>query len=503
MALIGVLGIGVPIWAVTVLPLTIAWQLVETIRGRGRESETTRAARKTLEEAAKDDFVVSKDEFIDPKERSYDLILIGATGFTGRLAMRHLIQYYHDSTKEGSKEKVRWAIAGRSKDKLEKIKKEVIQDLYDEGVLKTSQSVDIDVFVIDTLLRDESLHNLIRNTRCVASTAGPFALYGSHIVEFCAKYGTHYVDITGEQGWSRQMIHKWQTTAKSTGAKIVSFCGHDCIPWDLTVYKMKQKLSQQDEDLTSIVCLNESQGQSISGGTLATIMMGVDGYTTPKFKEGDPWLRVPDDDDASEQKSSSTKPKYEISIPFMPQKVNVALTNFASQSLYTSFHAMAPLNAQIVRRSHVLLEHKKKSPSKLVYNEGVLELDYPTALLSTVSLVLAGSFLLNPLTRYLVENYLLPPGNGPSKKARDASHMCVYAVGTGSKGSQVESAMYFPKDVGYAETSRMLAESGLCLSLNDKELVAGGGFFTPSAAMGDVLFERLCQGGTMYRCAVK
>jgi len=285
---------------VTVLPFTIVYQIIANVLLSKKESKSVTLALKVLEDAAKDDFVVSKDDIIPQKERTYDLLLIGSTGFTGRLSMKQLILNYHESSKSESKEKVRWAIAGRSKEKLDKVKKEVIQDLYDEGKLKTLE-VDIDVIILDTLVRDKNLHSAIRNTRCVATTAGPFAQYGSNVVEFCAKYGTHYVDITGEVDWTRQMLHKWQSTAIATGAKIVNFCGHDCIPWDLTVYKMKQALlaEQNNEDLTEITCLDDMQGGQISGGTLATALMGFDGYKSPKYKGGDPWMKLPFDNDDS------------------------------------------------------------------------------------------------------------------------------------------------------------------------------------------------------------
>lgn len=303
------------------------------------------------------------------------------------------------------------------------------------------------------------------------------------------------------------MIYKWQSTAALTGAKIVPFCGHDCIPWDLTVYKMKQKLAEENEDLAQITCLDDIQGGQVSGGTLATVLMGIDGYKVPKFEGGDPWLKLPYDHDrasgVSGGEKTKSKSKFEIAITFLPEKIKDSLGNFPSQSLYSSFFVMAPVNAQIARRSHAFSEFEAKSPSKLEYKEGNLHLDYPTALLSTIGLGLGFSLLFNPITRSLIEDYLLPPGAGPSKDQQKSAHLCVYAVGKGSKGSQLESAMYFPKDAGYSETSRMLVESGLCLAQNKNIRVEGGGFFTPSSAMGDALLERLCQTGTMYRCTKK
>ena len=379
------------------------------------------------------------------------------------------------------------------------MKESIYQELMDAGISTVSKKDvdDIDVFVVDTLVRDQNFHNLVKNTRAIATTAGPFALYGSNVVEFCAKYGTHYVDITGEQEWSRQMIHKWQDTAQKSGAKIVSFCGHDCIPWDLSVYKLNQKLmSEKGEELTDVVILDEYQGGAMSGGTLATICMGLDGYKAPKFAGGDPWL-------INESGDFVKKNNFAANLPFIPQKVAQSFAAFQSQTLYIGFFIMSVINAEVVKRSHILSSSKKKDGTitPLVYREGLCFVDLPSALIATVGFVLAFSLLLNPLTRHYIQNTLLPPGKGPSVQVQNDAHLCLYASGIGSKGSSVESSMYFPGDGGYSETARMLMESGLCLALNPTD--ENGGFFTPSTAMGDSLLDRLCQSGTMYRSIMK
>ena len=107
-----------------------------------------------------------------------------------------------------------------------------------------------------------TLPTLVKDTRAVITTAGPFQKYGSNVVEFCAKYGTHYVDITGESDWVQNMIVQWHETAQKTGAKIVSMCGHDCVPWDLTVMKLEEALPE-GEELISVDCLNDMVGRLV------------------------------------------------------------------------------------------------------------------------------------------------------------------------------------------------------------------------------------------------
>jgi short subunit dehydrogenase-like uncharacterized protein len=146
-----------------------------------------------------------KDKDVKPRaDRTYDVVVLGATGFTGRLAVRHLAKTY------GVNKSVKWAMAGRSAKKLDKIKKELAEEL------NIKEMAQVDTIVVDAL-DPSTLPKLVTQTRAVATTVGPYALYGNHVVEFCAKYGTHYVDITGELDWVRTMYMHWQDTAKKDG----------------------------------------------------------------------------------------------------------------------------------------------------------------------------------------------------------------------------------------------------------------------------------------------
>jgi short subunit dehydrogenase-like uncharacterized protein len=140
--------------------------------------------------------------------------VLGATGFTGYLAARHLAKTY------GVNQSVKWAIAGRSASKLDQVKSALALELNQPEI-----ATSLDTIVVDTSI-PATLPKLVSVTRVVATTAGPYSLYGNSVVEFCAKFGTHYVDITGEVQWVQAMLCQWQTTAQASGAILVPFCGH-------------------------------------------------------------------------------------------------------------------------------------------------------------------------------------------------------------------------------------------------------------------------------------
>lgn len=207
----------VPVWALTVLPLSVVYQvgsaLVRPIVGLGQSKKDA-----TMTSAAKLDsgYVVDPSTVVPRSERQYDIVVLGATGFTGYLAARHLAKTYGGPKNASS---VKWAIAGRSQSKLEKVKSDLAKELNMDDLLS------LDTIVVDTSIA-ATLPKLVGQTRVVATTAGPYTLYGCSVVEFCAKFGTHYVDITGEVPWVKAMICQWQETAQSTGAVMIPFCGH-------------------------------------------------------------------------------------------------------------------------------------------------------------------------------------------------------------------------------------------------------------------------------------
>jgi len=464
-----VLGLGVPIWATIILPISFIWQTGKAILPGPKKQQLLPSE----DDSVPLDFMPENVKSFSA--RKYDLVLLGATGFTGKLAALYLTQTY------GVNGKVKWALAGRSASKLMELKSDIAKEIGNDDATK------IETIIVDTMVRS-SLHDLVKDTRSVANTAGPFGLYGNNVVEFCAKYGTSYVDITGEKDWSVQMIEKWENVAKKSGAQIISFCGHDSIPWDITASKLTEAMKKEcNDDVVKIECFDEVAG-GISGGTLATILLSIDGYKAPRFTS-DPWIRKAD--------GSSSKHKTKVVMPLFPEKViNVG----EGKTKWSAPFLMTLINGEVVKRSNAL---RSEGNINVEYKEGMLLQDFKTAFVNTAGLIFGATALLNPITRALIEK-ALPPGQGPTKNALERGYLCVHGLATGSRGSQVESAMYFPKDAGYKDTARMVVESGLCLALDREHLpIKNGGFYTPSTGMGDVLLERLCRTGTMFRYRIR
>lgn len=336
-----------------------------------------------------------------------------------------------------------------------------------------------------------TLPTLVKDTRAVVTTAGPFAKYGSNVVEFCAKYGTHYVDITGESDWVQNMIVQWHETAQKTGAKLVSMCGHDSVPWDVTVMKLEEALPE-GEELVSVDCLNEVVGD-FSGGTVETMMLSTSGQAIPRPKYGfNPLVMLPDG-----TKSSFTA-TYEPTL--LVKKCPSISGRFAST--YSAFFVMSIVNADIVKRSTALRQVSKN----VLYRESLALPDFKTAFCFHFGTIAFMTALANPITSMLLQKFVLPkPGQGPSREVMLKSHfLTISAQGVGSKGTKVNSVIYFPRDAGYMDTARMVAESGLVLACDSAKLSPEGGFFTSSTGgMGDPLLDRLCRTGTHFALSVK
>jgi len=336
-----------------------------------------------------------------------------------------------------------------------------------------------------------TLPTLVKDTRCVITTAGPFQKYGSNVVEFCAKYGTHYTDITGESDWVKTMMVQWHETAQKTGAKIVNMCGHDCIPWDLTVFKLEEALPK-GEYLVSVDCLDELVGD-FSGGTAETIMLSTSGQAMPPPKHDfNPLCMLPDG-----TKSDCTSSLEPLLLVKKSAPINGRLA-----STYSAFFVMSVVNADIVKRSTALRQISKN----VVYRESAAFPDFKTAFCTHIGTIMFMTALLNPITSTLLQKFVLPkPGQGPPRNVMENKHfLAISAQGTGSLGTKVESVMYFPRDAGYMDTARMVAESGLVLAMDATMLTREGGFFTSSTGgMGNVLLDRLCRTGTHFALKVK
>ena len=350
--------VAVPLWATLMLPLTVGYQIFKAVSDKLFPKESTFVPQSPLDSGVD----VQESDIIPRPKRKYDVVVMGATGFAGKLAARHLAQTY------GVNKDIKWAIAGRSQSKLDNVKKWLEEEQGVEG------AQEIATLVVDTSI-PSTLPALVRDTRAVVTTAGPFWQYGSSVVEFCAKYGTHYADITAEGGWVQTMMLKWQETAKKTGAKFISFAGHDCIPWDLSVSSMVDMLkSDYNEDLVDVKCYNELEG-GVSGGTIATIMLLM-GDQAPAGPKTNPFHLSAEGilqetrctSDISFLPSKIVKPwdkQSTFATPFLMALVNFDLVSW-SQRKYESWQATGVFRTSSVSRFQDIL-CQLLQPRSIVY----------------------------------------------------------------------------------------------------------------------------------------
>jgi short subunit dehydrogenase-like uncharacterized protein len=407
----------IPVWAITVLPLSILYQtgniLVQQVQKitKGKSSTSQQPALTSVLDSG---YVVDPSTIVAHQERTYDIVVLGVTGFTGYLAARHLIKTY------GIGQSVKWAIAGRSVTKLNDVKVRLSQEF--DPPLDVSQ---LETIVVDTSI-PSTLPKLVAQTRVVATTAGPYTLYGNHVVEFCTKFGTHYVDITGEVDWIKTMICTWQTTAQQTGAKIVPFCGHDSIPWDISAMLLQQKMHEEQNDSVHHMVFYDEMVGGAPGGTFATIMTNIEGKAVKAPRvEFDPFLRLPDGTKSSKVCNADLSMLPRQLIPPQWNALNADIKS--SPEKWTTPFVMALVNSQVVRWSYALrsiigTSHKDTTShdNTITYSESVVHTNAATAYVNYVGMILFGSMLLNPVTAYIMKQYLLPkPGDGPSMKSME------------------------------------------------------------------------------------
>lgn len=380
---------------------------------------------------------------------------------------------------------VQWAIAGRSQTKLDAFKAQLSNELQMESIH------DIPTLIVDTTQPD-TMPTLVQDTRVVATTAGPYSYHGSPVVEFCAKFGTHYVDITGEIPWIKQMMVRYQSTAQGTGAMIVPFCGHDSVPWDLLATTLQETLQAECQDeMKSLACWDDFIG-GFAGGTLATLVAVVEGHLPPDpVTDLDLFRRTPD---GEEREYSAIK-----DLPLVPQKSTSPwdkdLFSSSGKKYWTVPFFMADVNANVVSWSRALQQTGFK---KMVYSEKWRLPDFKTAATLYAGMVMLITSLLNPFTKSVAKCLFTPPGGGPSIELMENKHyLQILAEAVGEKGNKVEAALYFPKDAGCLETSRMLIESALSLALEHDTLpTQKGGFWSPAAALGNTLLQRILNTGS-------
>lgn len=393
--------------------------------------------------------------------RPLDIVLFGATGFTGTLVAHYLAN--------NAPPELRWAIAGRNRAKLESVRDAVgisdlpirIADAHDEASL-------------DALAADASV---------VCATAGPFSKHGRPLVRAAARHGTHYCDITGEPQFVRRSIEENHEEAARTGARIVHCCGYDSIPSDLGVHMLWDHAHR-----TTGRGLRWAKGFAgetkggMSGGTLATIVNAMEEASRDRSvlrRVMDPHGLEPDRRERSRD-------------PFEQDQRGVRWD--ADLERWTAPFMMTVINARIVRRSNALVPGHYGEAFR--YAEAMSLMRGPKGLLFATGVTaalggLAAALAFAPTRKLVAKTRLAQPGEGPSKETREKGYFKFRLVAETEAGAKIRGRVEGHGDPGYAATAKMLGESALCLALDGDRLPAGGGVLTPASAMGMTLVERL------------
>ena len=380
-------------------------------------------------------------------DKKYEIILYGASGFTGQICCKYLRDNYPDLV---------WAMAGRSKEKLEKIKADF--------------NLDCEVIVADGS-DIEALRLLASQTKVVLSTAGPFARYGSLLVQACVEKGSHYTDITGENHWVRGLIDKHHDEAASKGIRIIPSCGYDSIPSDIGAFFT---ISQFDKPVSRVDVYHEAQGGA-SGGTTETIFT-MDGLSK---EMRDPFVLNPAETVSDEQRERS--------------KDGFNIEQVEGIDGWAGIGMMAVANTRVVRRSAALMEQNQKSyGSNFTFGEHGLFSTKRMARLASYGSILAFIVIGTPLKR-LVRPFLLKPGEGPSQETQDKGWFRATFVAYSEDNEKKICSIYGSGDPGYKSTAKLVSESAIALARSN-DLPGGseyGGVLTSAVGLGEVLVDRL------------
>ncbi|MCW2820136.1 MAG: putative trans-acting enoyl reductase [Marmoricola sp.] len=389
----------------------------------------------------------------DPQSRTYDVVLLGATGFTGALTAAYLAEH--------APEDLRWALAGRNRTKLEAVRARLVADLPDDARL-----ADLPLVVADSADL-ASLEALAGSTRVVITTVGPYLLHGEPLVAACAAAGTDYVDLTGEPEFVDQMYLQHHDAAVASGARLVHACGFDSIPHDLGAYFTVQQLgSAEPITLRGVV----RAGGTFSGGTFHSALTAFgrakqmrEASKARRAKEGRP--------EGRRSRAVAGKPHRDGDLglwllplptldPFVVARSGAALPAYGPDFRYSHYAGCKTLR----------------------YAAG--------GAVGVGGLGLAAQ--VKPLRELLKSR--VKQGDGPSEERRAKSWFTVDFVGE-SAGRTVRTRVS-GGDPGYDETAKMLAESAMCLALDDNPQTAGQ--VTTAQAMGDHLLGRLQEAGMRF-----
>ena len=377
-------------------------------------------------------------------DRPFDIVVYGATGYTGRLVAEYLAHHHAGSG-------IKWAMAGRSMAKLEEVR-ELIGAPADTPLIEANSDDPV------------SMAALAGSAQVILTTVGPYQLYGEPLVKACAEAGTDYADLCGEPGWMREMIDRYDAVAKASGARIAFSSGFDSIPFDLGVL-MLQKAATAKFGRPAPRVKGRVRGMqgTFSGGTAASLTETMKAVArNPKLIPilQSPFGLTPGFEGPSQPKG--LVPEYEESV-----------------GKWAAPFIMATINTKNVHRTNLLLGHPYGKDFK--YDEMMLT---SAGELGQKAAHAIGEMLKNPFGAKPPK-----PGEGPSPEEREAGFYDVLFIGEYPDGESLRYGVKGRYDPGYGSTSRMIAETGIALL----DCASGGGVSTPGALLGEALVDRLTE----------
>lgn len=415
-------------------------------------------------------------------ERDLDLVLWGATGYTGRLVARYLV----DRTRREAAP-LGWALGGRSRAKLEAVREEL--------AASDPAARELPLLVGDSL-DPESLEPVVRRAKVVCTTVGPYSRYGTPLVELCTAHGTDCCDLTGEVPWMRRNVDRFHDRAATSGARIVHCCGFDSIPSDLGTLLAHRTLEREGLRLRRTrLRVGPTRGK-LSGGTVASLFEILEQARADRGVRRiltDPYALNPSGERVGPDGRDVLGPSLD-----------------EDRGVWTGPFLMAGINTRVVRRSNALLGFPYGRDFR--YDEavdtgrGLGGRARATMLAAALGAFTTGAAL--PPTAWFLRRFVLPsPGEGPTAEERARGHFRIVLHGEaddgaeGSEPTRIETTVAADRDPGYGATARMLAESALCLARDEADGLAGG-ILTPASALGLPLVERLREAEITLRAEV-
>ena len=372
----------------------------------------------------------------------YDIVVFGASGYTGRLVAEYLQGEYANTS-------LKWAMAGRSLDKLASVR----------TALGIPDSVDLVSVDSDDAA---SVGQMVSDCKVVITTVGPYQLYGEELIKQCAEQGTDYVDLSGEPSWMHETIAQHSAAAKASGARIVHSCGFDSIPFDLGVYCLQQHaIAQTGKPIATVKGRVRAMNGTFSGGTIASMRA-----TMASAQANPAIIKV------------LTNP-FALTEGFTgPEQPTGAAPQYDEElNSWSAPFVMAAINTKNIHRSNFLLGHQYGEDFR--YDEMLLTGDGEQGKAAAEYVAKDDS----------IGKSDLQPGDGPTQEERENGNYDAIFAGQNSEGELMISSVQGDRDPGYGSTSKMLAEAAICLLENPT--LASGGLWTPAAAMGQALIDRL------------